>query len=241
MASRRRELLVITVVATFCLLHGAWHDPFCWQPLAARLRANGHRAVAPDLPFHDPAAGYYERVGPAVQALERVGSGPLVVVGHSMASTYAPLVGSALEVSLVVHLCPRLGSFRSPPNAPAMFREGVPWPAERADGTTAWDRQTAIEVLYRRLPPATGRALAERLRPLAPVGQPYPRQRHASVANAVVYASEDEIFEPGWERFMAVEVLAIDPVELPGGHFPMLEDADALGDLLERLALEHRN
>ena len=57
-------------VATFCLLHGAWHDPYCWQPLAAQLRARGHDAVAPDLPFHDRRTGYQERVGPALEALQ---------------------------------------------------------------------------------------------------------------------------------------------------------------------------
>ena len=45
-------------VATFCLLHGAWHDPYCWQPLVAHLHARGHDAVAPDLPFHDRRSGY---------------------------------------------------------------------------------------------------------------------------------------------------------------------------------------
>ena len=44
------------------------------------------------------------------------------------------------------------------------------------------------------------------------------------------------MFEPAWERFVAREVLGIDPIKIPGGHFPMLEGPDALADLFDRLA-----
>ena len=222
-------------VATFCLLHGAWHDPYCWQPLAAQLRARGHDAVAPDLPFHDRRTGYQERVGPALEALQGAAD-PVMVVSHSMASTYAPLVATARERSLLVHVCPRLGPFAAPPGAPKMFRAGVPFPDERPDGTTIWDAQTAIEVLYRRLPAATARGLARRLRPLAPAAGAYPLSAHPDVPTAVIYTADDEIFEPAWERFMATELLRIQPVELPGGHFPMLERTEAVADILDRLA-----
>ena len=50
---------------------------------------------------------------------------------------------------------------------------------------------------------------------------------------ALVYASDDEFFEPEWERFMARELLGIEPIEIPGGHFPMAEDPEGLADLLE--------
>jgi pimeloyl-ACP methyl ester carboxylesterase len=55
----------------------------------------------------------------------------------------------------------------------------------------------------------------------------------------LVYAAEDEFFEPAWERFMARELLGIEPIEIPGGHFPMVEDPDALAGLLDRLARDH--
>ena len=35
---------------------------------------------------------------------------------------------------------------------------------------------------------------------------------------------------------MARQLLGIEPVEIPGGHFPMLEDPAALAELLDRLA-----
>ena len=37
---------------------------------------------------------------------------------------------------------------------------------------------------------------------------------------------------------MARELLGVEPIEIPGGHFPMLEDPEALAELLDRLARE---
>jgi pimeloyl-ACP methyl ester carboxylesterase len=54
----------------------------------------------------------------------------------------------------------------------------------------------------------------------------------------LIYALDDEIFEPAWERFMARELLGVDPIAIAGGHFPMVEDPAALADLLDRLAHE---
>jgi Asp-tRNA(Asn)/Glu-tRNA(Gln) amidotransferase A subunit family amidase len=51
------------------VLHGAWHDPACWDELAAELRTRGHEVIAPELPLHDPRAGWAERIQPALDAL----------------------------------------------------------------------------------------------------------------------------------------------------------------------------
>ncbi|HWX96925.1 MAG TPA: alpha/beta hydrolase [Solirubrobacteraceae bacterium] len=223
-------------MAFFCLMHGAWHDSFCWQPLVAELRARGHDAVAPDLPLDDPGAGCAERIAPARAALD--GRSDTVVVAHSMASTYAPLVASGATAALTVHLCGRLGFLNTPPSAPAMFREGVPFPTPMADGTSAWEEQAAIDALYVRLPVQTARGLARRLRPNAPITSEMPRV-DASLPTELVYTSDDELFEPAWQRFMAREVLGVEPVELAGGHFPMVERPQALATALVDLAARH--
>jgi len=90
--------------------------------------------------------------------------------------------------------------------------------------------------MYPRLPPDTGHALAERLRPGAfPVGD-YPLSEHPDVATALIYTRDDEFFEPEWERYVARQLLGIEPIELPGGHFPMVEEPEALAALLDDLA-----
>ena len=222
----------------FCLVHGAWHDCSSWDPLVECLQARGHEAVAPDLPLHDPKAGFEERARPALQALDDFAD-PVIVVGHSMGTAYATLVAAARPGSLLVHLCPRLGGLEPPPDAPSSFREGFPFPADRPDGTSVWDPETALDAMYRRLPPKTARALVAHLRPMAPPPGEYPLSSHPDIPTELVYAADDEIFEPAWSRFMARELLGIEPIEIPGGHFPMAEDPHALADLLDRLAREH--
>jgi pimeloyl-ACP methyl ester carboxylesterase len=225
-------------VSTFCLIHGAWHEPSCWDPLVPRLEEHGHDVVAPDLPLHDPKAGFDERIRPALEALDGV-DGQVVVVGHSQGTAYSTLVAAARPGSLLVHLCPRLGGFEEPPGAPDRFREGVPFPADRPDGTSVWDAEVAISALYGRLPPDTANALAQQLRPMAPPPGSYPLSEYPDHSTELIYAADDELFEPAWERFMARELLGVEPIEIPGGHFPMAEDPDALGDLLDRLARKH--
>lgn len=194
--------------------------------------------MATELPLHDPNAGFEERARPALRALEGADD-PLVVVGHSQGSTYATLVAVERPGSLLVLLCPRLGGFEPPPGAPEMFRPDFPFPPGRPDGTSVWDAEQAIAAMYGRLSPETARELAQHLRPMAPPADECPLSRPPAIPTVLVYAAEDEFFEPDWERFMARELLGIEPIEIPGGHFPMAEDPGALADLLDRLAREH--
>ena len=138
-----------------------------------------------------------------------------------------------------MHLCPRLGPFAPPPGAPDTFREGFPFPADRPDGTSVWDAEAAIGCDVP--PPASGDRPCARAAPApdGPARRRVPAPGHPDVATVLVYAADDEFFEPEWERFMARELLGIEPIEIPGGHFPMAEDPDALADLLDRLAREH--
>ena len=74
--------------------------------------------------------------------------------------------------------------------------------------------------MYPRLPPESAVALAKRLRPMAMPADEYPLQKHPEVRAALIYGSEDELFEPDFERFMARELLGIDPIETPQRSLP---------------------
>jgi len=219
-------------LATFCLIHGAWHEPSCWVDLIPELVKRGHEAVAPELPLHDPGAGYDQRVEPALLSLDSVDD-PVVIVGHSQGTAYSTLVAAARPGAMLVHLCPRLGGFESPPGAPDTFRDGVPFPETRPDGTSAWEADAAIAAMYRRLPADRARSLAGKLRPMAMTPGEYPLRAHPDNPTALFYATEDELFNPAWQRFMALEFLHVEPLELPTGHFPMVEDPDGLATLLD--------
>jgi len=114
------------------------------------------------------------------------------------------------------------------------LRDGFPWPPDGPDGSSAWDAEAAMRAMYRRLPPPTARALVERLRPMAPAAGRAPRLPPLEIPRVVVYASDDELFDPASERASA-QTLGIDSIEISGGHFPMAEDPDGLAELLDGL------
>src|SRR5207245_8677013 len=79
-------------MASFSLVHGAWHGGWCWDLLRAELEARGHAVDAPDLPCEDVAAGVeeYAAVVPAAD----------VVVGHSLGGYTIPHVEALTHVFL---------------------------------------------------------------------------------------------------------------------------------------------
>jgi pimeloyl-ACP methyl ester carboxylesterase len=221
-------------VATFCLLHGKWHDGGCWDPLVVELERRGHRCVAPDLPFGDPAAGHEQRARPALEALGGAAE-PVVVVGHSLSAGIAAIVAAHAGASLVVYLCPApTGPFGGLGIEVRQIREGFPFPPDREDGTSAWEPDAAIAAMYPRLPPDSARVLAARLRPASTNPDAYPLDAHPDIPSLLVLATEDEFFEPEWSRRAARAALGSRAVEMETGHFPMIESPGELAAVLER-------
>lgn len=75
-------------MATFVLVHGAFHGGWCWEQVARRLRGAGHEVHAPDLPGAPGEGTPHELVdlGSAVRRVTDLldaGTGPVVLVGHS--------------------------------------------------------------------------------------------------------------------------------------------------------------
>jgi len=76
-------------MATFVLVHGAWHGAWCWRDVTPLLESAGHRVLAPDLPGHGEDASpagemtlesYARRVRETIEESPE----PVVLVGHSM-------------------------------------------------------------------------------------------------------------------------------------------------------------
>ncbi len=75
-------------MATFILVHGAWHGAWCWHRIVARLQSQGHVVLAPDLhglgrdftPLGEVTlAGW---TGQITQLIDD-SPGPVILVGHS--------------------------------------------------------------------------------------------------------------------------------------------------------------
>ncbi len=99
-------------MASYVLVHGAWHGAWCWDKVVPLLEAEGHSVTAVDLPGHGddatPLAGltqaeYGRRV---VDAVEAAGE-PVILAGHSMggmaitqAAEYVPD-----KIAALVYVC----------------------------------------------------------------------------------------------------------------------------------------
>jgi pimeloyl-ACP methyl ester carboxylesterase len=76
-------------MATFVLVHGAWHGGWCWSKVVPLLERAGHSAVALDLPGHGADTtsigevslhGYAHRVCQVARGQAE----PVILVGHSL-------------------------------------------------------------------------------------------------------------------------------------------------------------
>ncbi|MBA3055860.1 MAG: alpha/beta fold hydrolase [Sphingomonadales bacterium] len=75
-------------MATFILIHGAFHGGWCWERIVPLLAAKGHEVIAPDLPgmgrdttpFADDTLTQWAEF---TAGLVRRAQGPVILAGHS--------------------------------------------------------------------------------------------------------------------------------------------------------------
>jgi hypothetical protein len=232
-------------MASFVLVHGAWHGPWVWDKLRASLAARGHESVAPELPVDDGTATWTDWAD-AVQASMADVHEP-VLVAHSLAGVVAPIVASRVPLHTLVFLASLV------PN-----REGNPWadapePAspgtfaglqERPDGSTMWtDLDNAIYTFYEDLDRDEAAACFTRLRPQNGSSlwdRPYPLEEWPRCRMVSVYCDHDRAVGPEYARYVARERLGVEPVEFPGDHSPFLSRPDELADFLIKVTLQDR-
>lgn len=229
-------------MATFLLLHGAGHDGWCWSSVAAALRARGHRAEAPDLPCDRPNAGiedYAQVAVAAVTGAER----PLVVVGHSLGALTAAVAAERLAADHLVFLA---GLIPQPGRSLEDLAEadtGRLLPMGAGDietdelGRSRFTPAGARRLLYHDCAPAVSAEACAHLRyqcslwsECLPIAD-WPAARIHSIV-----CRDDRVIAAEWLRRTSRERLGVEPLELPGGHSPMLSRPDDLvGMLLDRV------
>src|SRR5262245_43101512 len=90
-------------MATFALVHGAWHGAWCWERVIPLLQQAGHDVVAQDLPSDDGSADFDAYADTVCAALR--GYDDVVLVAHSLAGSTAALVATRNPVRHLVYLC----------------------------------------------------------------------------------------------------------------------------------------
>lgn len=221
------------------LIAGLWLDASAWDDVMPGLRDLGHQPVALLLPGQGapPAAATLDDQHAAVVTAVDNGAGPVVVVGHSAASTLAWMAADARpdKVARVV----MIGGFPSGDGeAYADFFpvvDGVvPFPGwepfEGADSADLDEPQRAA-IAARAIPVPGGVAkgtvhLGDERRFDVPVTLICPE---FSPAQAKEWIGGGEVAELAQAR-------QVDYVDIDSGHWPMFTRPNELADLLGRVA-----
>jgi pimeloyl-ACP methyl ester carboxylesterase len=223
---------------SFVLVHGAWHDARAWDQLRHILDRRGCRSIAVDLPIEDTvvnASGYARAIATAARELSAEAP---VVVGHSMAGIALPLVPALIPVRHLVFLAaliPVPGRCMADVQAHEDVLGDTRAVARDEQGRSYWtSSEAAIEILYHDCEPTLARATAARLRPQArtPHDEPCPLEHMPDVPKSYILMREDRMIRPQWSRVAAPQRLGVQPIELSGGHSPMLADPDQLTEVL---------
>ena len=239
-------------MATFVMIHGAWHGGWCFEPLRARLEGAGHGLVAPDLPGmggDDAALAGVTLDQWAEFALEtcRAQPGPVLLCGHSRGGI---VLSQAAErdpkaMAALVYICAML--LPSGASRVEFQRDAVPNPAFRAivrptpggQGSVI-DTAHAAPVFAQLSPPALvadqlSRLVAEpngpRATPLSLTGE-----RYGSVPRHYVECLHDRTIPIEDQRRMQSLQPCASVTTLDADHSPFLSTPDALAEALLALA-----
>jgi pimeloyl-ACP methyl ester carboxylesterase len=229
-------------MATFVLVHGAWHGAWCWDRVGRYLTARGHQVVTPQLPSDTPSAGRAEYLAAVENAL---GSrSDAILVGHSMSGLVAPFAAGNPRVrSLVL-----LGALVPTPGTAwqdyglAPFREPVAGLLARATyddlGRSTLDHANAAELFYHDCTPADAVDACARLRSDASTiyRQICPVLPERRVPTTYVACRQDLVVNSEWNAGVARDLLGADVMDIDAGHSPFWSVPDRLADALTDLA-----
>ncbi|MGW3284298.1 alpha/beta fold hydrolase [Streptomyces sp. NPDC001002] len=225
----------------FVLVHGGWHDAWCWTDAIAALQRQGHSASAVSLPSDDLTAGawrYAEVIAAAVRD-----PGTDVVVGHSLAGLAIPLVPQLVPVGALVFLAsllPEPGrSWREQlaggrPMADWFYDEALPHQGRDELGRSTWPPSIAAGLFYQDCPRETAEGAAARLRPQspAPIAETTPLTAFPDVPLHYVGCRADRAVSQAWAERTVRERLGTEVTWLAGSHSPFLARPDELADVL---------
>ena len=239
-------------MASYVLVHGAWHGRWCWGHVAPLLRAQGHTVIAPDLPGHgdDPAPANAQTLDSYVQRIRAMVSdlgNDVILVGHSLGGLVISAVAEALPDHLrhlvyVTAFLPRDGDSlvricSVDPDNP-LNSASVRTP----DGQCVTvDPERIREIFYADCPAADLALAKTRLgpEPLAVMFQPVhvTPERFGRVPRAYIHCSRDVALP----LFVQEQMVAASPcgtvLTLPTGHSPFFAAPQALAAQLGSLPL----
>jgi pimeloyl-ACP methyl ester carboxylesterase len=228
-------------MATFCLVHGSWHGPWCFERLVPHLEAAGHRAIAVDLRSDVPGSTCSEYAETVAEELAGA-DGEVLVVGHSFGGLTVPLVAQHRPVACLVYLAALIPEPGVSMSEQFEAEDGilVPEGGRELDDQqrSLWvDREAAIAAMYSDCTSEDAEWAWSQLRPQSRAAQDErcPLDRLPDLPTSYVACRDDRMVSAGWARNAARDRLGIDPIEIEGGHSPFLTRPRELADLLAGL------
>ena len=241
-------------MATFLLVHGAWHGAWCWERLTPLLEARGHKVVAPDLPGmgEDPTPledVSVEQWSEFIASAARRQDEPVILVGHSRAGIVVSQAGEYARESIaaLVYLAAFLvpngktleGVMRQIPARPESAGSLV----MNADDTTSRIADDAVQRVFFN---TTRPDLVERAKQL--VGAEPMRSfttpahltdaRWGSIPRYYIECTEDRAIAPALQRMMQEKLPCRRAFQLSTDHSPFYSAPEALTECLDAIAAD---
>lgn len=213
-------------MATFALIHGAGSTAWDWHLVSSLLERFGHETVAVDLPTERTDARLPDYVDIVAEAIG--GRDSVIVVGHSLGGFTAPLVCERVSGAGLVYLAAMI------PLPGESFETW--WTATGHDRERLDDEPFFTGVPEELVREATAR---ERDQQGAWLSEPWPGT-HPAVPTMVIAGRDDGFFSLDFMRRQARSRLAIDPVEIDGGHYAALGNPAGVADTLDTFARDIR-
>jgi pimeloyl-ACP methyl ester carboxylesterase len=222
-------------MATFVLVHGSTHSARAWDLVKAELAQRQHTVITPELPADEPDANatrYADVIVASIPTTE-----PSIVVAHSAAGWFLPLVAARRPVRRMVFLAavvPRIGmSFLEQLQAePEMINpEWV--------GKDPQIEAVANQFLLHDCPPdrlAWAHATIRVIHAKHVMTERYPLARWPDTPASYIVCARDRTIRPEWSRKIAKARLGANPIELPGGHCPYISRPDELAQILLKIS-----
>lgn len=238
-------------MATFVLIHGAWHGGWCWERIVPLLEEEGHRVFAPDL----PGMGYDRRrhgsdpLGDWTNFVVELASSarePVTLVGHSLGGVVISEVAERIPDALhrLVYLTAfLLQSGQSLADVASRYPEVGPARAFRpadVDGEVIVDPDQAVGIFYNETSPAEAAAAVNRLvaQPLAAFAKPVTltTERFGRVPRAYVEATDDRAISLEMQRDMQALLPCGPVITIKSDHSPFYSAVPKLAEALLSLA-----
>jgi pimeloyl-ACP methyl ester carboxylesterase len=223
-------------MTTVVLVHGAFHDAWCWELVRQELDQRNIPNQALDLPFTG-LEGDAEAVGKLLDAIDD----PVVLMGHSYGGMVISRAASGRDdVAHLVYLCAvQVGEDVDLATAMTTSDDLMSSLVHGDDGSMSVDPAVAPAVFYHDCDDELTATAVSHLRGMGfgviqDSDAPPAPAAWKQIESTYVVCNDDQTIAPESQRKMATNADHV--VELDGSHSPMLAQPAVVADLLARIA-----